>query len=92
MSERVWSGIVYAAVFLLLTPIMSGCSMMAARSAPENTSYVKGSQGEAGGVVKAVSGGASYCMLHYHSGTFGIKGRIIWTPEGGCQVQADVQQ
>lgn len=76
----------------LLLAVLPGCAFLAGTKNPEDTSFMKASEGEASGVAKTVTGNSKYCMAQVHSSTFGVKVRLVYTPDGGCQIQAGMAQ
>ena len=53
-------------VTLFVLVLLTGCNAIAGWKNFEETSYVKISEGEAGGLVKMVQGSAQYCMVSLH--------------------------
>lgn len=77
-------------IWCVLLLLIQGCAGIAGYKNYDETEFVKTSQGQAGGLVKAFRGSANYCMLELHAIDGYIAVKATYT-DGSCTIEYSLQ-
>ena len=67
MTPQFFKAMLFVAVATALCALLLGCAGFAGYKSPEETAFVKASQGKAKGVYSWFTGSGNYCMLESHN-------------------------